>query len=100
MCERLSGPYVHFDTHARTHGSIGAGCDWFVHLQGGGANLQAAVAAPADAGGLEELLARHRDLLVAAAGAEDVTAVPAGKCTVRVAPPTSQESNYRDTSQL
>lgn len=58
--------------------SVGARRDGFVQLQGGRAELQAAVAAFADAAGLEQLLARHGDLLVAAAGTEDVTAVPAG----------------------
>lgn len=58
--------------------SVGARRDGFVQLQGGGAELQAAVAAFADAAGLKQLLARHGDLLVAAAGTEDVTAVPAG----------------------
>lgn len=58
--------------------SVGARRDGFFQLQGGRAELQAAVAAFADAAGLKQLLARHRDFLVAAAGTEDVTAVPAG----------------------
>lgn len=41
--------------------------------------LEDAVAVLTDAGGLEQLLAWHRDLLVATSGAEDVTAVPAGR---------------------
>lgn len=60
------------------YSSVGARCDGFVQLQGGRAELQAAIAAFADTAGLEQLLARHGDLLVAAAGTEDVTAVPAG----------------------
>lgn len=59
--------------------SVGAGCDGFLQLQvqGSRAELEAAVAGLADAAGLEQLLAWHWDLLVAAAGTEHVTAVPA-----------------------
>lgn len=39
--------------------------------------MKAAVAGLTDAAGLEQLLAWHWDLLVAAAGAEHITAVPA-----------------------
>lgn len=60
--------------------SVGAGCDGLVQLQvqRGRAELQATVAGPAHSAGLKQLLAWHWDLLVAAAGAEDVAAVPAG----------------------
>lgn len=62
------------------HSSVGAGCDWLVQLQVQRcpAELQAAVAALAHSAGLKQLLAGHRNLLVTAAGAEHVTAVPAG----------------------
>ena len=40
--------------------------------------MEVAVAGLADAAGLEQLLAWHWDLLVATAGAEHVTTVPAG----------------------
>lgn len=62
-------------------GSIGAGCDGFlpVQVQGGRAELEAAVASLTDAAGVEKLLAWHWDLLVAAAGTEHVTAIPAEK---------------------
>lgn len=45
--------------------------------------LEAAVAGLTDAAGLEQLLAWHWDLLVATAGTEHVTAVPAGRHTHR-----------------
>lgn len=61
-------------------GLVGAGGDGFLQLQvqGSRAELEAAVAGLTDATGLEQLLAWHWDLLVATAGAEHVTAVPAG----------------------
>lgn len=59
--------------------SVGAGGDGLLQLvvQGRRAELQVAVAALADPSGLEQLLTWHWDLLVAAAAAEHVTAVPA-----------------------
>lgn len=58
---------------------VGAGCDGLLKLQvqGRRAEMKAAVAGLTDAAGLEQLLAWHWDLLVAAAGAEHITAVPA-----------------------
>lgn len=69
-----------------SEGSVGARRDGFVQLQfqRRRAELQAAVAGPADAAGLKQLLAWHWDLLVAAAGAEHVAAVPAGRHGRRV----------------
>lgn len=60
--------------------SVGAGCDGFLQLQveSSRADLEAAEAVLTDPAGLEQLLAWHGDLLVATAGAEHVTAVPAG----------------------
>lgn len=69
--------------------SVGARCDWFVQLQvqRRRAELQATVAGLTDAAGLKQLLAWHWDLLVAAAGAEHVTTVPAvGRRQVTTAP--------------
>lgn len=62
------------------HSSVGAGCDGFVQLQvqRGLSELQATVAALTHSAGLKQLLAWHWDLLVTTAGAEHVTAVPAG----------------------
>lgn len=67
-------------TAALLRGSVGAGSDGLVQLalQRGRARLQATVAALTHSAGLKQLLARHRDLLVTTAGAEHVTAVPAG----------------------
>lgn len=64
------------------HTSVGAGCDGFVQLQVQRcrAELQATVAGLTHPAGLKQLLVWHRDLLVTAAGAEHVAAVPAGGC--------------------
>lgn len=69
-----------------SEGSVGARRDGFVQLQvqGRRAELEAAVAGLTDAAGLKQLLAWHWDLLVAAAGAEHVAAVPAGRHGRRV----------------
>lgn len=57
--------------------SVGAGCNGLLQLQGSWAMLEIAVAGLTDATGLKQLLAWHWDPLVATAGTEHVTAVPA-----------------------
>lgn len=59
---------------------VGAGCDWFLQLHGVGSciDLEAAIAGLTHTGGLKQLLAWHRDLLVAAAGTEYIPTVPTG----------------------
>lgn len=82
--------------------SVGARCDWFVQLQvqRRRAELQATVAGLTDAAGLKQLLAWHWDLLVAAAGAEHVTTVPAvGRRQVITAPSHTLYSPHAAPSQ-
>lgn len=50
-------------------------------VQRGGAELEAAVAVLTDPAGLKQLLTWHWDLLVATAGTEHVSAVPAERGT-------------------
>lgn len=59
---------------------VGAGCDWFLQLHGVGSciDLEAAIAGLTHTSGLKQLLAWHRDLLVAAAGTEHIPTVPTG----------------------
>lgn len=57
--------------------SVGAGCNGLLQLQGSWAMLEIAVAGLTDTTGLKQLLAWHWDPLVATAGTEHVTAVPA-----------------------
>lgn len=61
-------------------GSVGAGRYGFVqlHAERRRWSLQAAVTRLAHATGLKQLLAWHRDLLIATAGTEHIPAVPAG----------------------
>lgn len=61
-------------------GSVGAGRDGFVqlHLQSRCGNLQVAETRPTHTTGLEQLLAWHRDLLIATAGTEHIPTIPAG----------------------
>lgn len=66
-------------------GSVGAGGDGFVQLdvQERRGNLQAAETRLAHSTGLKQLLAWHRDLLIATAGTEHIPTIPAGAAEVR-----------------
>lgn len=61
-------------------GSVGAGRDGFVQLdlQSRRGSLQVAETRPTHTTGLKQLLAWHRDLLIATAGTEHVPTIPAG----------------------
>ncbi len=66
-------------------GSVGAGGDGVVQLdvQGRRGRLQAAETRITHATGLKQLLAWHRDLLIATAGTEHIPTIPAGAAEVR-----------------